>query len=167
MTDQPYAMSEATDLLGEYEPEEADALLEALVESDGAEFAEARRGRSRGRTPQRQPARADFQRNGQGIKALNDRINALDARLNQTVNVVAKDRLAVRRLEKLTKIDGALDLVSSFDGTSLDTFQLLRGSVKSGFLGEPKGALGNPAVIGAIGLLLRNPGILGQVLGRK
>jgi hypothetical protein len=168
MTDQPYAMSEATDLLGEYEPEEADAMLEALVESDGAEFAEGRgRGRGRGRTPQRQPGRADAQRNGQGIKALNDRLNALDAKLNQTVSVVAKDRAAVRRLEKLGKIDGALDLVSSFDGTSLDTFQLLRGSIKSGFLGEPKGALGNPAVIGAIGLLLRNPGILGQVLGRK
>jgi hypothetical protein len=166
MTDQPYAMSEATDLLGEYEPEEADAMLEALVESDGAEFAEARRGRSRGRTPQRQPSR-DFQRNGQGIKALNDRVNALDAKLNQTVAIVARDRVAVRRLDKLVKIDGALDLVSSFDGNSLNAFQLLRGSIKSGFLGEPKGALGNPAVIGAIGLLLQNPGILGQVLGRK
>jgi hypothetical protein len=166
MTDQPYAMSEATDLLGEYEPEEADAMLEALVESDGAQFGEARRGRSRGRTPQRQPG-TDFQRNGQGIKALNDRINSLDAKLNQTVAVVARDRVAVRRLDKLVKIDGALDLVSSFDGNSLNAFQLLRGSLKSGFLGEPKGALGNPAVIGGIGLLLQNPGILGQVLGRK
>jgi hypothetical protein len=57
--------------------------------------------------------------------------------------------------------------VSSFDGNSLNAFQLLRGSIKSGFIGEPKGALGNPAVIGGIGLLLQNPGILGQVLGRK
>jgi hypothetical protein len=162
MTDQPYAMSEATDLLGEYEPEEADAMLEALVESDGAEFAEARRGRSRGRTPQRQPGSGDLQRNGQGIKALNERINALDAKLNQTVTVVARDRVAVRRLEKLNKIDGAFDLVSAIDleGKNLNAVQLLRGSIKSGFLGEPKGALGNPAVIAAAAFVLQNPGIL-------
>ena len=160
MTDTEFALSD-------YDTEEADAMLDALVEADGEDFSERRRGRSRGRTPTRSPGSAEMQRNGQGIKAINDRINALDSKVNQAVGVIAKDRAAVRRLEKLGKIDGALDLASSFDGSSLDVFQVLKGSLKSGFFGEPKGALGNPAVIGAIGLLLRNPGILGQVLGPK
>jgi hypothetical protein len=142
MTVQEYA-------LGEYDTEEADAMLDALVEADGEEFAERRRSRSRGRTPPRRPGAMEAQRNGQGIKALNDRMNALDT--------------------KLGKIDGALDLAQSLnvaaDGrTSLDVFQVVKGSLKSGFLGEPKGALGNPVVIGAAGLLLRNPGILGRLL---
>jgi hypothetical protein len=162
MTVQEYA-------LGEYDTEEADAMLDALVEADGEEFAERRRSRSRGRTPPRRPGAMEAQRNGQGIKALNDRINALDTKVDQAVKAISQDRAAVRRLEKLGKIDGALDLAQSLnvaaDGkTSLDVFQVVKGSLKSGFLGEPKGALGNPAVIGAAGLLLRNPGILGGIL---
>jgi hypothetical protein len=166
-------MTEPEFAFSEYDTEEADAMLDALVEADGEEFAERRRGRSRGRTPARTPPRrsgvAEAQRNGQGIKAINDRINALDSKVDQAVRVIAQDRAAVRRLEKLGKIDGALDLAASFNPTTggIDVFQVVKGSLKSGFLGEPKGALGNPAVIGAAGLLLRNPGILGQVLGPK
>jgi hypothetical protein len=156
--------------LGEYETEETDAMLDELVEADGEEFTERRRGRSRGRTPSRRPGVAEAQRNGQGIKAINDRINALDSKVDQAVKAIAHERAAVRRLEKLGKIDGALDLAASLTSDpstgaiSIDVFQVVKGSLKSGFLGEPKGALGNPALIGAAGLLLRNPGILGRVL---
>lgn len=164
MTEQLYDIDEAE--IGEYLPEDADAMLDALVEADG-EFAERRRSRPRGRAPARKAGGTEVQRNAQGIKAINDRITALDSKVNQAVGVIARDRAAIRKMEKLTKIDGALDLASSFDGNSLDVFQVVKGSFKSGFLGEPKGALGNPAVIGAIGLLLKNPGILGSVLGPK
>ena len=158
--------------LGEYETEEADAMLDALVEADGEEFAERRRGRSRGRTPPRRSGVTEVQRNGQGIKAINDRINALDSKVDQAVKAVAQDRAAVRRLEKLGKIDGALDLAASVNSDpstgaiSIDVFQVVKGSLKSGFLGEPKGALGNPVLIGAAGLLLRNPGLVGNIFGR-
>ena len=160
-------MSQPDYALGEYDAEEADAMLDALVEADSEDYSERRRSRSRSRTPERRPGAMEAQRNGMGIKALNDRINALDSKVNQAIRVVAQDRAAVRKLEKLGKIDGALDLATSFNGTSIDVFQVVKGSLKSGFFGEPKGALGNPVVIGAVGLLLKNPGILGQVFGPK
>jgi len=150
----------------EYDTEAADAMLDALVEADGGEFAEGR-GRSRRRTPSRPSGVAEAQRNGQGIKAINDRINALDQKVDQAVRAISQDRAAVRRLEKLGKIDGALDLAASFNGTSIDVFQVVRGALKSGFLGEPKGALGSPAVIGLAGLVLKNPGIISGILGKS
>jgi hypothetical protein len=153
-------------LYSEYDTDSADAMLDALVEADGGEFAEGR-GRSRGRSAPRQSGVVEAQRNGQGIKAINDRINILDHKVDQAVRAIAQDRAAVRRLEKLGKIDGALDLASSFNGTSIDVFQVLRGLFKSGFLGEPKGALGNPAAIGLTGLVLRNPSIISGILGKS
>jgi hypothetical protein len=160
-------MSQPDYALGEYDTEAADEMLDALVEADSEDYSERRRGRSRSRTPERRPGTMDAQRNGMGIKALNDRINALDTKVDQAVRVVAQDRAAVRKLEKLNKIDGALDLASSFNAGSIDVFQVVKGSYKIGAFGEPKGALGNPVLIGAVGLLLRNPGILGQVFGQK
>jgi hypothetical protein len=156
--------------LGEYETEEDDAWLDALVEADGVEYTERQRGRSRRRTPPRRSGVVEAQRNGQGIKAMNDRLNALDTKVDQAVRAIARERAAVRRLEKLGKIDGALDLaasVTSDPGTGafrIDVFQVVKGSLKSGFLGELTGPLGNPALIGAAGLVLRNPGILGRFL---
>ncbi|MFG1934409.1 hypothetical protein ACGFK1_27770 [Mycobacterium sp. NPDC048908] len=162
-------MTEPEFALAEYDTEQADEMLDALVEADGEEFAERRRGRGRrGRAPSRTPApAAEMQRNGQGIKAINDRINALEGKVNQAVGVIARDRSAITRLEKLGKIDGALDLAQSFDLANgrVDVFQVLRGSYKSGFFGTPKGALGNPALIGVAGLLLQNPQILKGALG--
>lgn len=154
--------------LSEYDTEQADEMLDALVEADGEEFAERRRGR-RGRTPSRTPAPSgEMQRNGQGIKAINDRINALEGKVNQAVGVIARDRASITKLEKLNKIDGALDLAQSFNlaAGEIDVFQVLKGSYKSGFFGAPKGALGNPALIGVAGLLLKNPDILRGALGR-
>jgi hypothetical protein len=164
-------MTEPEFALSEYDTEQADEMLDALVEADGEEFAERRRGRRRGgRTPSRPaPApSADMQRNGQGIKAINDRINALEGRVNVAVGVIARDRTDIIRETKLRKVNGALELVESFNPqtNSIDVFQVLKGSFQSGFFGEPRGALGNPAVIGVVGLLLRNPGILGGVFGR-
>ena len=165
MTEQLYDIDESE--MGDYGPEDADSMLDALVEADG-DFAERRRSRSRGRAPGRKTGGPEVQRNAQGIKAINDRITALDGKVNQAVGVIARDRAAIRKMEKLAKIDGALDLASSFDpAKGINVFQVLKGSLKSGFLGEPKGALGNPAVIGAVGLFLNNPGILGSILGPK
>ena len=109
-----------------------------------------------------------MQRDGQGIKAINDRINALEGRVNEAVGVIARDRTDIIRETKLRKVNGAFELVQSLDPVThnIDVFQVLKGSFQSGFFGEPKGALGNPAVIGAVGLLLRNPGLLGGVFGR-
>jgi hypothetical protein len=168
-------MTEPEFALSEYDTEQADEMLDALVEADGEEFAERRRGRRRGgRTPSRVPSRpapapsADMQRNGQGIKAINDRINALESKVNQAVGVIARDRTDITRETKLRKVNGALELVESFNPQTnrIDVFQVLKGSFQSGFFGEPKGALGNPAVIGVVGLLLRNPGLLGGIFGR-
>lgn len=155
--------------LGEYETEETDAMLDELVEADGEEFTERRRGRSRGRAPSRRPGVAEAQRNGQGIKAINDRINALDSKVDQTVRAIAHDRAAVRRLEKLGKLDGALDLAAGFTFDSaagnlnIDLLQVIKGLLKSGFLGEPKGALGNAALVGGAGFVARNPAVISGI----
>lgn len=175
-----------------YSPYELDEMLDGLVFSEDADLAErrAKRGRgarggapqrgvpaARGGTAYRSPAAqdgaavtqkqlkdalarvgADVRRNAEGIKTLTTRVNDVVA-----VNTV-QSRL-IGALDKRMRIDGALELVEAYNGTSIDAYQLLKGAVKSGFLGEGKGALGNPLVIGGIGLLLRNPGgILGGLV---
>jgi hypothetical protein len=109
---------------------------------------------------------ADVKRNGEGIKTLNTRLGGLTTRVDDVVSVNQIQSRAIGKLDKQMKIDGALDLAESFTPGGISAFQLLRGAVKSGLLGEGKGALGNPLVIGGIGLVLNNPGILGGLLPR-
>jgi hypothetical protein len=108
----------------------------------------------------------DVKRNGEGIKTLNTRLGGLTTRVDDVVAVNKIQSRELGKLDKQMKIDGALDLAESFTPGGISAFQLLRGAVKSGFLGDGKGALGNPLVIGGIGLILNNPGILGGLLPR-
>ena len=174
-----------------YGPSEVDEMLDGLVESD-ENFAERRRRRARrgrgkpvptapGRNAYRSPATegfvtqkqlkdaltrvgVDIKRNAVGIKTINTRLTGVNTRVDDVVTVSKVQSGKIGRLDRQMKVDGALELVQSFNAGGLDAFQLLKGAVKSGFLGESKGALGNPLVIGGIGLVLRNPNILGGIL---
>jgi hypothetical protein len=95
----------------------------------------------------------DVKRNADGIKAINARVSDV-----VTVNRIQSQEIG--KLDKRMKIDGVLDFVESYSGNNINAYLALKGAVKYGLLGEGKGALGNPLVIGGIGLLLRNPGIL-------
>jgi hypothetical protein len=106
----------------------------------------------------------DVKRNAEGIKTINTRLGAISSRVDDVVSVNRIQSHEIGKLDKRMKIDGALELVESFTPGGLSAFQLLKGAVKSGLLGEGKGALGNPLVIGGIGLVLNNPGILGGLL---
>jgi hypothetical protein len=170
---------------------EMDEMLDGLIDAR-EDFSERRRGRRRGQqkgvpaakggSAYRAPAApggyvtqkqlqdalgrvgADVKRNGEGIKTLNTRLGTITTRVDDVVAVNKVQSKALGKLDKQMKIDGALDLAESFSPTGLSAFQLLRGAVKSGFLGDGKGPLGNPVVIGGIGLVLNNPGILGGLL---
>ena len=111
-------------------------------------------------------AGAESRRNAAGIKTVNARIGRLNGRVNGAVSVNRVQSRRINKLNKQMKLDGALEFAQSFDGQSIDVFQLLKGAVKSGVLGDTKGALSNPLVIGGIGLLLRQPGILTGLLSR-
>ncbi|MGE5828271.1 MAG: hypothetical protein ACM30G_07885 [Micromonosporaceae bacterium] len=109
----------------------------------------------------------DARRNAEGIKTVNAQLGRLT---DQVRSVVTVNGLQNRRLSKLTKqmqLDAALDLAAAvtFDegGGRVNLFQLLKGAVKSGALGEPKGALGNPLLIGGAGFLLNNPNIFKSI----
>lgn len=108
---------------------------------------------------------AETRRNAQGIKTVNSRIGSLGGRVDGVVTVNQVQTTKIGKLEKQMKIDGVLELVESYDGTTVNLYQVLKGAVKSGFLGDAKGAAGNPWVIGGVGFLLRNPGILGSLGG--
>jgi hypothetical protein len=177
----------------EYDHGEVDEMLDSLIDAAGGDFGEAKRGR-RGRQPNRAvptaPGRSayrepvaggavtqkqfkdaldrvggDIRRNAEGIKTINARLNALDGRVNSVVSVATLHSRQMTRFEKQMKVDGALELVEALNGTSLNAFQLLKGAVKLGFLGDGKGPMSNPAVIGGLGLFIRNPGILGSFGG--
>ena len=107
---------------------------------------------------------ADVRRNAQGIKAINTRINSLNGRVDGVVDVNRLQSREIGKLNRQMRADGALDIVGALTPAGLDAFQLLKGAVKSGVLGEQKGALANPWVLAGIGLLLRNPNVLGGVL---
>jgi hypothetical protein len=109
----------------------------------------------------------DMRRNAEGIKTVNAQLGRLT---DQVRDVVTVNGLQNRRLSKLNKqmqLDAALDLAAAvtFDegGGRVNLFQLLKGAIKSGALGEPKGALGNPLLIGGAGFLLNNPNIFKSV----
>jgi hypothetical protein len=179
---------------GGYGTSEMDEMLDGLIESDYPERKRRSRGRrggnskpvpaARGGSAYRPPAApggavtqkqlqdslgrvaSDVKRNGEGIKTINAKLGGLTTRVDDVVSVNRIQSRELGKLDKRLKIDGALDLAESFAPGGLSAFQLLRGAVKSGFLGEGKGPLGNPLIIGGIGLILNNPGILGGLLPR-
>jgi hypothetical protein len=125
----------------------------------------------------------ETRRNAEGIKTVNARMGKLDSQVSDVVTVAKTHSKRINTLDTRMKLDGALDFATSFtlvQGTaavgstpavpaslSLDASQLLRGVVKNGLLGDGKGALSNPWLVGGIGMLLKNPGIVGGLLTQK
>ncbi len=118
----------------------------------------------------------ETRRNAEGIKLVNDRLGTMDGRLTDVVTVAKTHSRRLGTLDSRMKMDGALDFASSFnvvtgaDGSTAlapDLSQLLRGAIKNGVLGDSKGAMGNPWVIGIAGLVLRNPTILGGLFAPR
>jgi hypothetical protein len=192
-SDESYGLNGAE---AEYESGEVDEMLDSLIDAAGGDFSEARRGRRRGRKPNRRVptpdgrtayrdpsgatggavsqkqfkeamdrVAAEFQRTAQGVKEINTRLGTIDRRVDGVVTVATAQSRQLTKIERLNKADGALELVEALNGGQLNAFQLLKGAVKLGFLGDGKGPLSNPLVVGGIGLVLRNPGILGGLTG--
>ena len=112
----------------------------------------------------------ETRRNAEGIKTVNTRLGTLDGRVSDVVTVSKSQSRKIGALNTRMKLDGALDFASSFtlnttgDAVNLDLSQVLRGALKNGALGDGKGALSNPLVVGGIGFVLRNPGIISGLL---
>lgn len=118
---------------------------------------------------------AETRRNAEGIKTVNARVGKLDGQVTDLTTLSKSHNKRLGTLDNRMKIDGALDFASAFSVTTdasgnstltPDFTQLLRGAVKNGVLGDGKGALSNPWVVGGIGLALR-PGFLAGVIGPK
>ena len=176
---------------------EMDEMLDGLVDARESDYTERKRGgrgrrggagsvpAARGDNAYRPPAAAggfvtqkqlqdalgrvgaDVKRNGEGIKTINTRLGGLTTRVDDVVAVNRIQSREIGKLDKQMKIDGALELAESFTPGGISAFQLLKGAVKSGLLGDGKGPRGNPLVIGGIGLVLNNPGILGGLVPRS
>lgn len=106
----------------------------------------------------------DTRRNAMGIKTVNKRVIKVGGRVDNVARVNRIQSRNIGKIKQQMKTNSILEFVESYDGTSIDTFQLLKGAVAGGYIGTGKGALSNPLVIGGLGLLLRNPAILGGVL---
>lgn len=176
-----------------YYPEDIDDILDSMIEeAEDYDFAERAPGRPRtirpgvrprpgairpgqrpGMTPRRSPApqggamaqprdaasRAD-------LAAMQARLTKVEQGMVSLAAGQARTSVNIATLDRARKVDGALDLASSFRNGELDVFQLVRGTIKGGFVGEPTGAFGNPVLIGVIGLLLNNPNLLDGILNR-
>lgn len=107
------------------------------------------------------------QQNAQQDRKLRD-IEGL-ARKNLSVNTAQTK--SIGKIHKQMKLDGALDFASSIavteNGMEINLANVLKGAIKSGMLGDPRGALGNPLVIGGLGVLLNNPTILSGLFAPK
>jgi len=177
-----------------YDQAEVNEMLDALIEEADMDLAErqSRRGGQRqgvrtatGRTPYRAPVQSgvvtqkqfqesmtrigeEMKRNAEGIKTVNARVGKLDGRVDGVVAVNKVQSRKIGGLDTRMKLDSALDFASSVSttaaGLTLDLTQVFRGVVKNGALGDGKGALSNPWVIGGIALVLRNPSIIGGLL---
>ncbi|BFM10678.1 hypothetical protein R50072_08310 [Simiduia litorea] len=99
------------------------------------------------------------------------KIRDVDARSRKNLRVNHLQTKGIGKLNKQMSLDGALEFADSItmtdNGMEINLASILKGLIKTGMLGDTKGALGNPAVIGGIGLLLNNPGILGGILAPK
>jgi hypothetical protein len=117
----------------------------------------------------------ETRRNAEGIKTVNARFGALDGRVDGVVTVSKAQSDKIRSLDSRMKIDGALDFASSFNvvqtGSTVslqpDLSQMLRGAVKNGVLGNGKGALANPWIVGGIALVLTKTDLVGGLLGPR
>jgi len=111
---------------------------------------------------------ADVKRNAMGIKSVNSRVGKLGSRVDGIATVNRVQSKQIGKVQKLIQLDAALDFAQgiSFDGgdLALDPYHLFRGAVKSGMVGDAKGAAGNPFLVGAIGLVLNRPTVLGRFL---
>lgn len=174
---------------------EVDQMLDALIEADEdvseRRRNQGRRGRGRqravptakGDNAYREPTNAkqfvtqkelqaalgrvgeDVRRNAAGIKTLTGRVDATDRRVDGVVTVNTVQSKHIAKLDYQMKLDGALDLASSLNGGQLNLPTVFRGAVKSGLIGDKKGSLGSPLLIGAIAFVLQNnPNILGNLL---
>lgn len=111
-------------------------------------------------------------RNAEGIKTVNARFGKLDGQMADLVTVTQSQSKRLGSLDTRMKLDSALDFASAFtlqsDGTTTaltpNFGQLLRGAVKGGMVGGGKGVMASPWAIGALGVVLSNPGILGNIL---
>jgi hypothetical protein len=116
----------------------------------------------------------ETRRNAEGIKTVNDRFGRLDTRVDGVVSVSTLQSSKIRALDTQMKIDGALDLVQGFEITKVDGMMqltpdlthILKGVVKNGVLGNGKGALSNPWVIGAVAMTLKM-GVLDNLIANK
>ncbi len=110
-------------------------------------------------------------RNAKGIRTLNTRLGRVSGQVTELAAVNAAQSQRIARLDKLLKLDGVLDLVEGVKVSTTDNklefnfFQLLKGAVKVGALGDAKGFAGNPLVVGGAGLLLNNPDLLNRIAG--
>lgn len=177
----------------DYGPSEVDEMLDGLVES-AEDLSERRRrrrahrrrgkgvptapGRNAYRSPtdpglvtQKQLKEAltrvgvDIKRNATGIKTMNTRLNGITTRVDDVVSVNKVQSREIGKLDKRTKNDAVLELVGSLQQNGgLTAFQAFKSAVGGGLIGDGAGALGNPLLIGGIGLLLSNPNILGNIL---
>jgi len=117
----------------------------------------------------------DIRRNAMGIKSVNTQLGRINGQLRDVVTVNGVQNGRLNKVDKQLQLDGALEFAQSFTvstdgGTTslvLNFPQILKGAVKSGMLGDLKGTLANPLVIGGIGLLLNNPQVIGGLLGAK
>jgi hypothetical protein len=169
-----------------YDTEAVDDSYEAVDDAfeaiDGEDFGERARRRRKGvpaakggsayRAPvpstyvtQKQLADAlsrvgeDVKRNAAGIKALNGQVSDL-----AVTTKIQGTRLG--KMDRLMKIDGALDVAQALtltgDGTTgvtgmnVNLGALLGGAVKSGAFGDMKGTFGNPLVLAGIAFVLSN-----------
>lgn len=188
-----YATDTESEVGDSYESAVIDDMLDALMESvDGGEFAERRKRRraqrkgvpaAKGANAYRAPVPStyvtqkqladalsrvgeDVRRNAMGIKTLNEQVSTLTGQVKDVVSVNRVQSERIARLDKLMRIDGALDIAKGFviatdtagaaTGITVDPAHLLTGALKSGALGDMKGALGNPALLAGLGFVLNN-----------
>ncbi|MEW5250048.1 hypothetical protein [Microbulbifer discodermiae] len=170
------------------EEEELDDIFEALMEDDDEDFDDdedddfsERRRRRRRRRSRKKGYRTDprVKRDLVALKRKNrhqdkliyqNRRRSLQNRkrslANARVNRVQNKRLG--QLHRQQKLDGALEIARSIsaadNGLDIDLVQLFQGAVKSGMFGDLSGALGNPALMGGIALLLNNRQLLGGLV---
>lgn len=160
--------------------EELDDLFEALMDDDeeyfddddeDEDFSERRRRRRRRSSRRRSKSRKKscctdprVKRDLLGLKRKDrqqDKLiyqNRKRSLANTKINRIQSKNLG--RLDRQMKLDGALEFAQSIsiadNSLDVDLVRMFQGAVKAGMLGDLRGALGNPALVGGIGLLLRN-----------
>jgi hypothetical protein len=112
-----------------------------------------------------------------GIKTINTRVGQIAGRVDGVADASRMHATRITKLNKQMQLDGALDFSKSItvsaDATSgelrvvPDFSQVLKGLVKTGVVGTTTGPLSNPWVVGGVGFLLSNTGILTNLLAPR